>query len=168
MRSLLLFLHIVGFGLLFGVSFSVGMYAGRARATGDRSLMAFHYAAAARLLTKPGLAGIILTTVSGFELTRIGGFGYFALTPHWLFQMQVLGVLAAILSASVQIPVARRLASGYGIEPEGASTGVAMAVEASAADEPSLAKLRRVNAIVGSAVGLLLLIVVYLGVSRAF
>lgn len=156
MRGVMLFLHLIGLALWFGVTLSVALFAVRANKTGDLNIVAFAYRAGHRLLKGPGLAGMLLTTIAGFGLAGVGGYGVFRVVPHWQFQMQILGLLAFVLAVAIQIPNSGRLAR---------------AAEASAnAGEPNatFGKFRKTNAIVGSINGLLILIVTLLGALRPF
>ena len=155
-RGIMLFLHLIGLALWFGVTLSIALFAVRANQTGDRTIIAFAYRASHRLLRGPGLLGMLLTTIAGFGLAGMGGYGVFRLTPHWQFQMQVLGLIAFALAVAIQIPNSGRLVR---------------ASEASAnagKDSASFVKFRKTNAIVGSINGVLILIVTLLGALRPF
>ncbi len=154
MRGLMLFLHVTGLALWFGVTLAVALLAVRANRTEDEAIIAFGYSSGHRLLKGPGLAGMALTTFAGFGLTGVGGYGFFELVPHWLFQMQVLGVLAFLLGVAVQIPLAGRLARA------------ASSLDGTEAERTSFARLRKRNAIVSSVNGLLILVVILLGTVR--
>ena len=148
MRGVMLFLHLTGLALWFGVTFSLAILGVRANKTGDRNVVAFIYRAGHRLLRGPGLIGMVLTTAG------LGGYGVFRLTPHWQFQMQVLGLIAFALAVAIQIPNSGRLAR---------------AAEASATageDSASFLRFRKTNAIVASINGVLILIVTLLGTIR--
>jgi len=155
MRGILLFLHLFGFVLWLGVTFTLAMMSVRARRSGDRAVTAFVYRAGRGLLRGPGLAGMLLTVVAGFGLVGVGGYGYFQPFPnHWLFQMQLLGTLALLLGLLVQLPNAERLAR---------------AAEASAAageDSAAFVKFQKRNAWVGSIIGLLLIVAIFMGATR--
>ena len=155
-RGILLFLHLLGFALWFGVTFASAIVTARANKADDRSVLAFAYRASHRILMGPGLLGMILVIVSGFGLTGVGGYGFFELAPHWLFQMQVLGVLAFAVGLLVQIPNSGRLAR--------AAEATASADEESA----SFVRFRRRHALVTSINGFLLLVVTLLGALRPF
>jgi uncharacterized membrane protein len=154
MRGVMLFLHLVGLALWFGVTLSLAILGVRANKTGDRNVIAFIYRAGHRLLRGPGLLGMLLTTIAGFGLAGLGGYGVFRPTPHWQFLMQVLGLTAFVLAVAVQIPNSGRLAR---------------AAEASAnadEDSASFVRFRKTNAIVASINGALILIVTLLGAVR--
>lgn len=154
-RGLLLFLHVVGFALWFGVTLTLALLVVRANRAGDAAAVGFVYRASSRLLRGPGLIGMLLTILSGFGLTGVAGYALFRPFPnHWLFQMQLLGVLAFLLAVFVQLPNAERLAR--------AAEASAAAGEASA----SFLRFRKRNAIVSSIVGTLLLVVALLGTAR--
>ena len=155
-HGVMLFLHLIGLALWFGVTISIALMGVRANQTGDRTVIAFTYRAGHRLLRGPGLLGMLLTTIAGFGLAGVGGYGVFRFAPHWQFQMQVLGLIAFVLAVSIQIPNSGRLAR---------------AAEASAnaeEDSASFVKFRKTNAIVGSINGVLILIVTLLGALRPF
>ena len=75
MRGVLLFGHIIGFVLWFGLSFTLALMTVRAKKTGDRSVVAFAYRTSHDLLKGPGLVGILVTMICGFGLTGVGGYG---------------------------------------------------------------------------------------------
>lgn len=153
--ELVLFLHVVGFILWIGVAFATMFIAVRARRSGDSAVTAFGYRTSSWLLKTVGLAGMLLTIVAGYILVPLGGYRFFEPFPHhWLFQMQVLGTLAFLVAALYQVPLSDRLAR---------------AAEASAsAGEESQAfrRYRRRSAVVGSILGVILLLVVFLGTVR--
>lgn len=146
-----LFLHLLGVVLWLGLTLTMAFVTGRASRTGDLGVAAFAYGAAARLNRTVGLTGMLLTVLSGFAMLPAMGYRVFELAPHWLFQMQVLGLISFAVGAVYLIPLTRRLAG---------------AAEASAsAGEPSTAFLRyrKRYALVSSIIGGLLLIVLALG-----
>lgn len=156
MRGLLLFLHLLGLALWLGVTLTVALFSVRARRAGEPGVTAFVYRAARGLLRGPGLVGMLLTVVSGFGLVGVvPGYEYFQPSPnHWLFQMQVLGTIALLLALLVQLPDAERLAR---------------AAEASAAageDSAAFVRFRRRNAVVGSIIGVLLIVSIFMGATR--
>lgn len=153
--TLLLFLHIVGFALWFGVAMTLALLTGKAARTGNRDVMAFTYRSASQLLKGPGLVGMLLTIGSGFALSLTLGYGLFRPFPnHWLFQMQLLGTLAFLLATLYQIPLADRLARA------------AEATAAAGEDSHAFVLFRKRNAIVSSIIGFLLTIVIFLGAVR--
>jgi uncharacterized membrane protein len=153
--SVLLFVHILGFVLWLGVTFTLAAFSVKAAKSENRDVIAFTYRAACHLLKGPGLVGMILTIGSGIWLTVALGHSFFQPFPnHWLFQMQLLGTIAFLVALFYQIPLADRLAR---------------AAEASAAaGESSTAflKFRKRNGMVGSILGLILLINLILGAIR--
>ena len=156
MRGLLLFLHVLGLAIWLGVTLTIALFSVRARRAGKPEVTAFVYRAARGLLRGPGLLGMLLTVVSGFGLVGVvQGYEYFQPFPnHWLFQMQVLGTIALLLGLLVQLPDAERLAR---------------AAEASAAageDSAAFVRFRRRNAVVGSIIGVLLLVSIFMGAVR--
>jgi uncharacterized membrane protein len=153
--GLLLFAHILGFVLWLGVTFTLAAFTVRAAKSEDRDVVAFTYRAACHLLKGPGLVGMVLTLGSGIWLTVELGYSFFRPFPnHWLFQMQLLGTIAFLVAILYQIPLADRLAR--------AAEARAAAGESSA----SFLKFRKRNGMVGSILGLLLLINLFLGAVR--
>lgn len=154
-RGALLFLHVFGLALWFGVTLTLALIIGRARREGEPATIAFVYRVSCRLLKSAGLIGMLLTVGSGFALVAALDYGFFQPFPeHWLFQMQLLGSLAFLLAAFVQLPNADRLAR---------------AAEASAAageESASFVRFRKVNAVVSSVIGLLLTASILLGTLR--
>lgn len=150
-----LLVHVVGFVLWIGVILTMAFVTGQAAREEDRRIAAFAYRSASRLLKTLGLTGMVLTVGSGFALTAAGGYPFFQPFPeHWLFQMQVLGILAFLAAALYQIPLSDKLAR---------------AAEASAAageDSEAFRKYRRRNAVVSSVLGTVLLVLVALGTLR--
>lgn len=154
-RGILLFVHVTGFALWFGVTLTLALLTVRANRSGEATAIGFMYRSSSSLLRGPGLIGMLLTIGSGFGLTAVAGYGYFRPFPdHWLFQMQLLGTIAFLLAIFIQLPNAERLAR---------------AAEASAAageNSASFVRFRRRNAIVSSINGGLLLLVALLGAVR--
>lgn len=150
--GLLLFVHLLGIVLWLGGTLTMAGVTARAVRSGDRRLIAFAYRAAARTNRSLGLSGILLTVAGGVALMIQRGYAWFQPFPnHWLFQMQLLGILAAVVGVFYLLPIGSRLAE---------------AAEASAAageDSTAFLRFRRRNAIVSSLVGLVLLVVLALG-----
>lgn len=155
MSDLLRFFHILGFALWLGVTFTLAAITARAARSENLDVAAFAYRSASHLLKGPGLLGMLLTLASGLWLAGSLDYGYFRPFPnHWLFQMQLLGSVAFLLALLYQIPLADRLAR--------AAEARAAAGEASAA----FVKFRKRSAIVGSLIGFLLLVSIFLGAVR--
>lgn len=154
-QGLLRFLHLLGVVLWMGAAVTLPFVTGRAARSDDWSRIAFAYRANARLMTTLGLAGIVLTLVGGLGLTAAMGYEFFRPFPnHWLFQMQILGIASGLVAALYQVPLSRRLAR-----------------EAEAAAErgegtEAYARYRKRYAIVGSVVGVVLLVVLVLATFR--
>ncbi|MDX1394116.1 MAG: DUF2269 family protein [Gemmatimonadota bacterium] len=153
--GVLLFGHILGFVLWFGVTFTLALLTVRAKRTGDRTVIAFAYRSARGLLRGPGLLGALLAIICGFGLTGVLGYGFFQPFPnHWLFQMQLLGTIAFVAMLVIQLPNSDRLAR---------------AAEASAAadqDSASFVSFQKRNALVSSIIGVLLLVSMFMGALR--
>lgn len=153
---LFLFLHVLGVILWIGLAVVLPFVTGRAAREGSGDTVAFAYGVADRLMRTLGLAGIVLTLAGGIGLVVIDPtYDWFRPFPqHWLFLMQVLGFAAAAVAVAYQIPLGRKLAREAGRSAE--------------QGEPTEAfrRYRKRNAIVGSAVGLVLLALVVLGTLR--
>ena len=148
LQGLLRFVHVLGVVLWMGAAVTLPFVTGRAARADELDVTAFAYRVNARLMTTLGLAGILLTLGGGIWLTPEMGYEFFRPFPnHWLFQMQVLGIAAALVGALYQVPLSRRLAR----EAE-------RSVEAGGETE-DFARYRKRYAIVGSVVGLVLFVV---------
>jgi hypothetical protein len=152
---LLVFLHVLGMALWLGGMLVGSLWTSRARKTGEVKLVAFAYATAARLYREVVGGGVALSIGSGIILMIATDRPWFRPLPeHWLFQMQVLGWLAALVTVFYVMPNAAalaRLADQAAESGEGASSFGA--------------RVKR-QAIVGSLVGLLLVYLVLLGAVR--
>lgn len=156
LRGLFLFLHLLGVALWLGVAVTLPFVTGRAMRRDEVETVDFAYGVSDRLMRTLGLAGILLTLAGGIALVvAVPAYGWFEPTPnHWLFQMQILGFLAAGAALLYQIPLGRKLAREAGRSAErGALT-----------DE--FRSYRKRNAVVSSVVGLILLVLVVLGTLR--
>lgn len=149
------FLHVLGVVLWLGVALTLALLVVWARRSGSPDAAAFAYRANARLMKALVLPGMLLTVGGGFALNAALGYGYFQPFPHhWLFQMQVWGVAAFVVGVLYQVPLSERLAR---------------AAEASAAageESAAFTRYRKRNAIVSSLIGLVLVVVVFLGTVR--
>lgn len=152
LQNFFLFLHVLGIVLWVGLAIALPFVTGRAARTGELPLMAFAYGVAARLTRTLGLTGMLLTVIGGYGLNAVRGYPYFQPFPkHWLFQMQLLGTLTFLVAVGYQVPLSARLArEAERSAAEGALT-------------PEFETARKRNAIVGSLVGLVLLVVIGLG-----
>jgi uncharacterized membrane protein len=151
LTGLFLFLHVLGVVLWLGLGITLPFITGPASREENLEVAAFAYEAADRLTRTLGLSGMILTLVGGVGLTMTMGFHWFRPFPnHWLFQMQVLGILSVVVGVLYQVPLAGRLARE-----------ARASAEAGARTE-TFAKYRKRHAIVGSVIGGLLLIVLVL------
>ena len=149
------FVHVLGVSLWLGAALALSFLVVRARRSGTREAMAFAYRTHASLMKTLVLPAMVLTVGGGFALNEALGYGYFQPFPnHWLFQMQLLGTLAFVVGVLYQVPLADRLAR--------AAEASATAGEESAA----FGKYRKRNAIVSSILGLVLVVVVFLGTVR--
>lgn len=153
---LFLFLHVLGVILWIGLAVALPFVTGRAARGESGETLAFAYGVADRLMRTLGLAGVVLTLVGGIGMMVVDPtLHWFRPFPrHWLFLMQVLGLAAAAVAAFYQVPLGRRLARE--------------AERSAEAGEPTEAfrRYRKRHAIVGSAVGFVLLALVVLGTLR--
>ena len=153
--GLLQFLHDLGFVLWLGVTLSMAFVTAGAVRSGNRGAIAFAYRTSARLYKTLGLAGMVITVAAGIGLMMALGHPFFRPFPaHWLFQMQVLGIAAFLVSVLYLVPAGDRLAE---------------AAEASASageDSAAFVRYRKRVAIVSSIVGGVLLIVLLFGTVR--
>lgn len=156
LRGLFLFLHVLGVALWLGVAITLPFVTGRAMQQDDLGTVGFAYGVTDRLMRTLGLAGILLTLVGGIGLVLVvPSYGWFRPAPnHWLFQMQVLGFPAALVALFYQIPLGRTLAGE-----------ARRSVERGALTD-QFRSYRKRNAIVGSVVGLVLLVLVLMGTLR--
>jgi uncharacterized membrane protein len=151
MTGLFLFVHVLGVVLWVGLAVTLPFITGPAAREENLEVAAFAYGAADRLTRSLGLGGMILTLVGGIGLMTTIGYPWFRPFPsHWLFQMQVLGILSIAVGIVYQVPLAGRLARE-----------ARASAEAGARTE-GFRKYRKRHAIVGSVIGALLLIVLLL------
>jgi uncharacterized membrane protein len=151
----LLFFHLLGMVLWLGGMLVGSIWTSRARKTGDLKLVAFAYTTAHRLYRGIVGGGVALSVASGVALMFAGGRPWFRPFPeHWLFQMQIVGLLVALVTVFYVMPNAAALARLAG---QAAAEGEQMSGFG--------AKVRR-QAIVGSLLGLLLVYLVLLGALR--
>ncbi len=149
MTGVWLFLHLLGVVLWLGLAVSLTFVTARAGRSEDPAVTRFGYRTNASLMSTLGLAGMVLTVGGGFALTEAMGYGYFQPFPrHWLFQMQLLGVVAFLIGVFYEIPLSRKLAR--------------VAEEMETAGSSELERLRKRRAIVGSINGTILLAVLIL------
>jgi uncharacterized membrane protein len=147
-----LFLHLIGVALWLGGMLTLSLWTSKARATVNQEVITFAYATARRLYRGLIAVAATLTIVAGAILMIATGRNFFRPFPeHWLFQMQVAGLLAFLATLFIVLPTAGRLA--------------ALAERAGELEEDKAefaAKVKQ-QAIVGSLVGALLVYVVLAG-----
>ena len=146
-----LFLHLVGMAFWLGGLFTMGLWTVRARRTGDAKVIAFAYRTSSRLYRGVVTVGALLTILSGVLLMVQTGRPWFRPFPeHWLFQMQIVGTLAFLVTLFYLTPMSGKLARMA--EPaEGGEPG------------EEFARAVKVQGIVGSVVGMALIYSVLLG-----
>lgn len=150
-----LFLHLIGVALWLGGMFVLSLWTSRARASGSQEVIAFAYATAERLYRGLIAVAASVTIVAGAILIIATGRAFFRPFPeHWLFQMQVAGLLAFLATLFIVLPTAGKLAT---LAERGGELEEDKALFA--------AKVKQ-QAIVGSLVGALLVYVVLTGALR--
>jgi len=149
------FLHLLGMALWLGGMFTAGMWTSRARSTSDRTVIAFAYGTARRIYRGIVAAGAWVTIIAGAVLMFTTNRTWFQPFPeHWLFQMQIFGLLALAGTILYVIPNSTALAR---LADEGKEAGEL---------SPEFQKRVKRQAIVGSAVGGILIYAVLLGSLR--
>ncbi len=155
MQRFWLFAHLSGMALWLGSLFTMGILTSRARATRDPGIIAFAYTVNHRVYRGLIVVVALVTTLAGVALMFVTGRLWFRPFPeHWLFQMQIVGLLALAATLFLLVPNSRALSS--------------LAARASEKGEPSpemAARMRR-QAVAGSLVGLALIYLVLLGALR--
>ena len=148
-----LFIHLLGMTLWLGGLLTLGVWTVAARRTGDSTVVAFVYSTARKLYKGVVTSGAILTLVGGVLLMVETGRPWFRPFPdHWLFQMQILGILAFVVTLLYLVPSSGALA--------------AMAAQRAAAGEDAsesfTVRVKR-QGMVASLVGVVLIYVLLLG-----
>ncbi len=147
-----LFLHLIGVALWLGGMFTLSLWTSKARASGVQEVIAFAYATAERLYRSLIAVAATVTIVAGAILIIATGRPFLRPFPeHWLFQMQVAGMLAFLATLFIVIPTAGRLAT---LAERGGELEE---------DKAKFAAKVKQQAIVGSVVGALLVYVVLTG-----
>jgi uncharacterized membrane protein len=102
---LLVFLHLAGMSIWLGAMFTSSIWTSRARRTGDGSTIAFAYSTALNLYKRLVSVAAVVTVLSGGILMLVTNRPWFRPFPeHWLFQMQVIGLIALLLTLAVVVP----------------------------------------------------------------
>lgn len=152
---ILLFLHLLGTVFWLGGMFTLSIWTSRARKTDEARLIAFAYHTAGRLYRGVVAGGAWVTILAGAGLVFTAGWSWFRPFPaHWLFQMQVVGILAFLVTVFFLVPNARALAAL-----------AERAISEGREPEEFRRKVKR-QAIAGSAVGGALIYTVLLGALR--
>ncbi len=149
------FVHLLGMAVWLGSLATLGVWTARARASGDGKIVAFTYATSLRLYRRFVAVAATLTTVAGALLVFLTNRPWFRPFPeHWLFQMQIVGLAAFLLTLLYLVPNAGALAR---LAERLAETG-----------EPPAEFGRRVKrqAILGGVLALLMVYLVLLGAFR--
>ena len=151
-QKIALFFHLIGMALWLGGAFTLSFWTARGRATGGPRVIAFTYGAASKLYRTVIGGGAWLSVLSGIGLMLLGRRPWFRPFPeHWLFQMQVIGLIIFGVTLVYVLPNARRLAA---------------LAESEGAEAPEFGRLVKAQAIAGSVVGVLLIYLVLLGSLR--
>lgn len=154
MTQFFVFLHLAGMALWLGGLFAMSLWTARSRASGDEKIVAFTYATASRLYRTLVAGSATLTIISGFVLILVTGRPLLRPFPeHWLFQMQIVGLVVYLVTMLFLMPNARALASLAGASLDSGGS-------------PEFGARVRRQAILGSAVGVALLYLVLLGALR--
>lgn len=144
-----IFLHVLGTAFWLGGMFVLSIWTARARGTGETQIIAFAYSTARQLYRGLVLTAATLTIVAGAILMIVTQRPWFRPFPgHWLFQMQVIGFIAFLITLIYVIPKAGALARP---------------AERGEVESPEVRAAMKRGAIVGSAVGALLIYLVLLG-----
>ncbi|KPK78722.1 MAG: hypothetical protein AMS25_14430 [Gemmatimonas sp. SM23_52] len=147
-----IFLHVLGTAFWLGGVFVLSIWTARARGTGETQITAFAYSTARQLYRGLVLTAATLTIVAGAILMIVTQRPWFRPFPeHWLFQMQVIGFIAFLVTLIYVIPKAGALAR---------------LAERGDVESPEFRAALKRGAIVGSAVGALLIYLVLLGALR--
>jgi len=147
-----IFLHVLGTAFWLGGMFVLSFWTARARGTGETQIIAFAYSTARQLYRGLVLTAATLTIVAGAILMIVTQRPWFRLFPeHWLFQMQVIGFIAFLITLIYVIPKAGALAR---------------LAERDEVESPEFRAAVKRGAVVGSAVGALLIYLVLLGALR--
>jgi uncharacterized membrane protein len=152
---LLIFLHLVGMAMWLGAMFTSSIWTSRARRTADNNTIAFAYSTALILYKRLVAVAAVVTVLSGVVLMLATDRAWFRPFPeHWLFQMQVIGLIALLATLAVVVPNASAVTS---LAEKAAETGDESAEFAS--------RVKR-QAVYGSLVGAALVYLVLLGALR--
>lgn len=147
-----LFLHLLGTAFWLGGTFALSIWTARARSAGETQIVAFAYSTARQLYRGLVLTAATLTIVAGAILMIVTERPWFRPFPeHWLFQMQVIGLIAFLITLIYVIPKAGALAR---------------LAERGEVGSPEFRAGVKGQAIVGSAVGVVLIYLVLLGALR--
>lgn len=110
-RDLSLFVHLLAMALWLGGMFAAGIWTARARRAGDAAVLAFAYGAARTLYRAVVAVAATFSIVSGAALMLITERPWLQPFPdHWLFQMQLLGAAAFLVTLLYVVPNSAKLA----------------------------------------------------------
>jgi hypothetical protein len=138
-----------------GAMFTSSIWTSRARRTADRNTIAFAYSTALNMYKRLVSVVAVVTVLSGGILMLVTNRPWFRPFPeHWLFQMQVIGLVALVATLALVVPNASAVAA---LAQKTAETGNESAEFAD--------RVKR-QAVYGSLVGVALLYLVLLGALR--
>ncbi|UCF18159.1 MAG: DUF2269 family protein [Gemmatimonadota bacterium] len=149
------FFHLMGMAFWLGGMFTVSLWTSRARKSGDLQLTAFAFETARRIYRGVVLIAAWLSVLSGGVLMVVTERAWFRPYPeHWIFQMQILGLFAVLVTMLFVVPNSSALAR--------------LAARAAAEGETSEEFKARVRnqGVVGSLIGVLLVYLVLMGAVR--
>lgn len=111
MARVLIFFHLLGMAMWVGGMLTLAIWTARARRSGDAHIVSFAYGTAGRLYKGVVSIGAWLSILSGGALMFVTGRAWFRPFPeHWLFQMQVLGIAAFLVTVAYLVPNSSALA----------------------------------------------------------
>lgn len=156
MARIFIFFHLLGMALWLGGMLTLGVWTARARRSGDAHVVSFVYGTAGRLYKGVVSVGAWFSILSGGALMFVTGRPWFRPFPeHWLFQMQVLGIAAFLVTVAYLVPNSSALARL-------AESGGSGSAEAQA----EFGKRVKRSAIFGSVVGVVLIYLILAGALR--
>jgi uncharacterized membrane protein len=146
--ELLVAIHILGVAMWLGSGLTYAIWSSRGRNVANLDVTAFVFRTIARSQAAITVPGMFLTVISGVILTFIGPYGWFNPEEHWLFAMQVIGLLAFVVVLVILYPRSIRVAR---LAEHGVRRGH---------QDAEFYALNRQQAVLSSIVGMLLVAVV--------
>jgi uncharacterized membrane protein len=154
MQGFMLFLHVVGYAIWLGASLSFMVWGPAAR-KGSLEAWAHTWLVLGRVHRLLVAPACLVATATGIYLTMAlaqspADMG----TATWLIVMEVLGLVAAVLTLAIAAPLMNRMGT------------LAERSLAKGAQEPQAEVVRKRLALVGSVVGVLILVSIYFAVLK--